>query len=472
MQMQKQLKSEHRSVVSSARRTAVERMLADIREMAPAISARAAEIEAARRLPPDLVETLKSIGVFRIFVPRSHGGLELDLPAALEIIEALCRIDGSVGWTTMIGSGCDLYASLLPPAGYEQVYRKGPDVIIAGSAQPAGTAEAAAGGWRVSGRLPFASGCQHADWMFGFCVMTEDGKPLAGEDGAPVVRGFLLPARDWRIEDTWHVAGLKGTGSHHIALSDTLVPAASFFDLAAAVPCLPGPLYQAVPQLLPLLHATFDVGMAAGALDDLLALAGTGRQQLKAAVPMRESETFQFELGRLAAGLRAARAFHQVQVASHWHHALAGTLNDEALLTQGTQAAIWIATTCGGVADACFTLAGGSAIYDSSPLQRRMRDLHVAAQHAAVQQRHYASAGKQLLGAAGPAAKPVDAKPAGSSTALGWPAAARHPFTEPQIDDEAPTTDLAVAALIRQPFTPARPARARAAARSSRSGRA
>src|SRR4051812_3762454 len=225
MQIQKQLRREHRDVASSATRTTLERLLSGIREMAPAISARAAEIEAGRRMPLDLVEALKAIGVFRIFVPRSHGGLELDLPAALEIIEALGRIDGSVGWTAMISGGCDLYASLLSPESYEQVYRKGPDVIIAGSAQPAGTADATAGGWRVNGRWPFASSCQHADWIFGFCIMTEDGKPLAGEDGAPLVRGFLLPARDWRIEDTWHVAGLKGTGSHHIALSDTLVPA-------------------------------------------------------------------------------------------------------------------------------------------------------------------------------------------------------------------------------------------------------
>jgi alkylation response protein AidB-like acyl-CoA dehydrogenase len=433
MQIQKQLESEHRGAASSASRTTVERLLADIRELAPAVSARAAEIEAGRRMPLDLVEALKAIGVFRIFVPRSHGGLELDLPAALEIIEALGRIDGSVGWTAMIGGGCDLYASLLSPESYEQVYRKGPDVIIAGSAQPAGTADAAAGGWRVNGRWPFASGCQHADWIFGFCIMTEDGKPLAGEDGAPLVRGFLLPARDWRIEDTWHVAGLKGTGSHHIALSDTLVPAASFFDLATGVPCLPGPLYRSVPQFLPLLHATVDVGVAVGALDDLIALAATGRQQLKAAVSMRESETFQFELGRVAAGLRAARAFHRAQVASHWRHALAGTLKDEALLAQGTQAAIWVATACVGVADACFTLAGGSAIYESSPLQRRMRDLHVAAQHAAVQQRHYVSAGKQLLGGSVVASKAGD-----------WPAAARHPFTEPPIEDdmEAPTPPL------------------------------
>jgi alkylation response protein AidB-like acyl-CoA dehydrogenase len=92
--------------------------------------------------------------------------------------------------------------------------------------------------WRVSGRWPFASGCQHADWILGFCIMTRDGKPLAGPtEGAPLLRGFVLPARHWQIEDSWRAAGLKGTGSHHIALGDALVPAANFFDPSRGVDC-------------------------------------------------------------------------------------------------------------------------------------------------------------------------------------------------------------------------------------------
>jgi hypothetical protein len=125
---------------------AAKRLLADIRELARNITSRIAEIEAGRRILLDLVDALRSIGVFRMFAPQSHGGLELDLPTALEIIAALGRIDGSVGWTAMIGSGGDIFASLLPRETYEQVY---PDVIIGGSAQPAGTAEAVAGGWQV-----------------------------------------------------------------------------------------------------------------------------------------------------------------------------------------------------------------------------------------------------------------------------------------------------------------------------------
>jgi indole-3-acetate monooxygenase len=380
--------------------TTANRLLADIQELQPTIACRAAEMEACRQIPPDLVEALKSIGVFRMFVPRSHGGLELDLPAALEIIRTLGRIEGSVGWVVGIASGCDAFASLLSRKAYDEVYKNGPDVIIAGSVQPMGRAEAVNGGWRVSGRWPFASGCQHADWIWGACIMTKDGKPLSqasGKDGAPLIKGFMLPAREWEIEDTWHVAGLKGTGSHHVRLKDTVVPAEIFFDLANNVSCLPGPLYQFVRALLPLIHSATAVGIAEGALDEIVELANTGQQQLNAPVPMKDSETFQGELGRIAAEVRAAWAFLEVQAASHWRHALAGTLKDEVLYTQGKQTAIWISSTCVRSADACFALGGGSALYETSPLQRRLRDLHVAAQHAIAQQRHYVSAGKLLL---------------------------------------------------------------------------
>lgn len=369
-------------------------IMAEVRNLAPEIISRAGEIEALRHIPSDLIEALRTIGIFRMFVPRSHGGLELDLPSALEITRELASIEGSVGWNAMIGSGGGIFAPLLPREIYDRVYENGPDTIIAGSTQPAGTAEKEGDRWRVNGRWPFASGCVHAGWMLALCKMAHDGKPLLDDRGVSVIRAFILPAHDWEIEDTWHVAGLKGTGSHHIKVRNVLVPAAHFFDLERGVPCVPGPLYQAVRQLLPLFHAAFDIGVAEGALDDLIELASSGHQQQRTARPMRDSEAFQFELGRVSAELRAARALFQVQVASHWRHALAGTLKDDTLLIQGTQTGIWVASACVRVVDACFALAGGNAVYDSSPLQRRLRDLHVAAQHATVHQRQYAAAGK------------------------------------------------------------------------------
>src|SRR5580698_4123671 len=257
----------------------VERMLADIRALAPGIPARAAEIEAARQMPPDLVEALKAIGVFRMFAPRSHGGMELDFPSGMKVVTELARIEGSIGWTAMIASASTIFLSLVQKRIFDEVYKDGPDAIIAGSGQPSGMAEAVPGGFRVNGRWAFASGCHQATWTLGLCFMTRDGTPLpgpAGAEGPPLVRGFILPASEWRIEDTWHVAGLKGTGSHHIALTDKFVPEAHFFDIENGAPAVTGPLYSAWLELIPLAHGAFFLGMAEAAMSDVVALANSG----------------------------------------------------------------------------------------------------------------------------------------------------------------------------------------------------
>jgi len=377
---------------------AAESLLRAIQELRPAITARASEIETSRRIPADIVEMLKRAGIFRMFVPRSYGGLELDLPAGLEILVELAKIDSSVGWNAMTSSNGSLFSPFLPQPTYEHIYQNGPDVIFAGATQPVGIAEEAGAGERlVNGRWPFASGCQYADWIAGFCVSDSDGKPLLGEADRPQIQAAWLPAHEWQIEDTWHAAGLRGTGSHHVVLKNKLVPVSNFSDLERGAPFLSGPLYAALPQFLPLLHAATALGMAEAVVSNLIDLASTGRRQVQSPVPMRDSEIFQFELGRVVADLRAARALFQAQSASHWHHAVAGTRMGAALLAESSQAAVWTTTTCVRVADVCFALAGGSAVYEHSPLQRRLRDLHVAGQHARLQQRHYVSAGQQLL---------------------------------------------------------------------------
>lgn len=335
-----------------------------------------------------------------MFAPRSRGGFELDLPSGMEVISALARLDGSVGWTAMIGSASAIVSPRLPRQTYDLLYRDKSDVIIAGVYSPAGTAERVPGGWRVNGSWPFASGCQNADWMVGLCVMSEGGKPLrglSGDAGPPLVRCVALPASAWLIEDTWHASGLRGTGSHHIVLGNVMAPEANFFDFPDGPTCEPGPLYQSWRHLQSVLLGAVCVGIAEGALWDLAELACTGRRQLRAPAPMGESEMVQCELGRIEADVRAARSAMQVQADSHWRHALAHTLNGQALYAEGIQTGIWTATICARAAHACFTLAGGAAVYETSPLQRRLRDLHAAAQHAMVQQRHYVEAGRLLL---------------------------------------------------------------------------
>jgi alkylation response protein AidB-like acyl-CoA dehydrogenase len=370
---------------------------AAVRELAPEIRARAAEAEAARTTPRDLVDKLRAAGVFRMLTPKSHGGLELPPPEAFQAIVEAARADGSIGWTAMIGSATGLLLSRLPRASFDRIFAAGPDQIQAGLASmPGGKAEVVEGGYRVTGRWPFASGCQHADWIIGMALVTKDGEPQPGPmEGMPATRIMVLPANDWTIEDSWKVAGLRGTGSNHTTLADAFVPEDQTLDLMASPSCLDGPMYGAVMPWLGLMHSAFAVGMAQGAVEELVQAAGGGRQQVFAKTPLRESPVFHYELGQLEAKLQAATAMYETAVARQWARALAGQLTEPGVIAECLQTAVWTTGASVEITEACFNLAGGPALYDASPLQRRMRDMQVARQHAAAHPKNY-----ELLGAA------------------------------------------------------------------------
>jgi alkylation response protein AidB-like acyl-CoA dehydrogenase len=163
---------QRREMENKIAETQIAPVLRDVRALHATIEERALEIEATRQLPMDLVEALRSCGVFRMYVPKSHGGLGLDFLDSLEVIIELAAADGSVGWTAMIGCATPWMLVGLQRKTFDSIYASTPDVIHAGSTVPAGTAERAPGGYRVTGRWPFASGCRHADWMLGVCVIT------------------------------------------------------------------------------------------------------------------------------------------------------------------------------------------------------------------------------------------------------------------------------------------------------------
>ena len=370
---------------------------AAVRELAPEIRARAAEAEAARTAPRDLVEKLRGAGIFRMMTPKSHGGLELPPPEAFQAIVEAAKADGSIGWTAMIGSATGLLFSRLPRTTFDRVFAAGPDLIQAGLASmPGGKAEVVDGGYKVSGRWPFASGCQHADWIIGMALVTKGGEPLPGPmEGMPATRIMVLPANDWTVEDSWKVAGLRGTGSNHTTLTDAFVSEDQTFDLMSSPSCLDGPIYAAIMPWLGLMHAAFAVGMAQGAVEELVQSAGGGRHQVFAKTPMSQSPVFHYELGQVEAKTQAATAMYETAVARQWARALAGQLNDPGVVADSLQTAIWTTGASVDVTEACFNLAGGPSLYDTSPLQRRMRDMQVARQHAAAHPKNY-----ELLGAA------------------------------------------------------------------------
>jgi alkylation response protein AidB-like acyl-CoA dehydrogenase len=370
-----------------------------VRDLLPVLTARGSDIEAARRVPPDLLDQLKSAGVFRIFLPESHGGFGLDLRAGMDIIEALVHAETSAGWTVMIGSQTPHMFSLLPRARFDAIYAAGPDVIIAGAFNPQGEAHVVEGGYRVSGRWSFASGCEHADYLLANCVVMQDGRPRPGlAEGMPEVRAMVLPKRDVRIIDTWNALGLRGTGSHDFAADSAFCPDDWTFDIFQGAPAIPHPTFIA-PVLHIFLHfAATAVGIAQGAIDDCVALVKSGKKRLYARTSLAESSPFHIHLGRADISVRAARALAWSMADELWAACSSDPAAAAALLPRVSATAAWVTETACEVVDTCYREGGGGAARDGSPLQRRFRDMHTFTQHAAMGEGWLGQAGALLLG--------------------------------------------------------------------------
>lgn len=364
-------------------------VLDKIRAMAPAIAARGDEIEQGRRLPTDLVEKLSTAGCFRAMVPASHGGQGLTFAEQLLVIRKLARADGSVGWTVMIGSSAPVVLGLLPRSSFDQIYAKGPDVILGGAFNPKGVATPVDGGYRVSGRWSFASGCQHCHWFVAHC-MVDDGR-------MPPVRMMVLPPSDVEIADTWYVSGLCGTGSHDFVVDDVFVPDERSFTLWDE-PALDGPLWR-IPELSlsSLMMANVAVGIAEGALGEITTLA-SGKVPMLADSTLGANALFQHDLAEADARLRAARALLDADAATAWRIADAGRELSPEDRARTRSTAVWVARTAACVVDAAYHAGGGTSLYVSSPLQRRLRDVHAVTQHFALKPDTLTLAGSVLAG--------------------------------------------------------------------------
>lgn len=375
------------------------KVLQAVYDLAPTISARSEEIEAARRLPQDLLDQLKAAGCFRMFVPRSHGGDEVDLRTGMAVLEALSRADGATGWTTMLGAESPQLLGLLPRERFDAIYAAGPDVILGGGFNAQGEAHVTEGGYRVTGRWSFATGCEHAAWLLGNCVVMEGGRPRPGAaEGAPEIRGMLFPASEVRVIDTWSVLGLRGTGSHDIAVEAAFCPAEHTFDIFQGTATVPGPQFVA-PLLHFVLHmGAVAVGIAQGALDDAVKLATSGKKRLYARASLADSPVFRVHLGRAETRVRAARALLRETGDEFWAACGSDPAAAVGLAPRLSATLAWVTETAVQAVDACYQAGGGGAARDASPLQRRFRDIHTFSQHAAAAEGWLGQAGAALLG--------------------------------------------------------------------------
>ncbi|PRY19145.1 acyl-CoA dehydrogenase family protein [Pseudosporangium ferrugineum] len=351
-------------------------LLDDVRALSPAIRELAPLIEQDRGVPPALIEQLAELGIFRLAAPKELGGLEADPASLVEIFEELGHADGSTGWCAMIAGATSMALAYLDPATAADLLRD-PRFLIAGVAAPMGRATPADGGYRVSGRWSFASACHHATALVGG-VVTPAGVRLA-----------VLDPADVAILDTWEVAGLRGTGSHDFTADDVLVPAGRTFSLAEP-PHHDGPLY-AFPalSLLALGIGAVALGIARAAIGDFGALARTKRNPVT-------GETISTRPA-VRAAVAEATALHGSGLA--YLLASVRATGSDARRRAALRLAISTATrNAARAVDLVYHAAGGSAVYDASPLQRHFRDVHVATQHAMVSSDVTETAGAVLLG--------------------------------------------------------------------------
>ena len=362
------------------------------RELRPLVQGFADRAEAERTLPAEVVHALREAGLFRVAVAAEVGGAEATPREQILAIEAISEADGAAGWALMIGvENLGFASAFLQPDVAEEVIAKHPEAIFCGALNPKGRANRVDGGVRVSGRWPFASGCLHADWFWGQCILEEDGKPRE-------MLEVLVPRSQFRVLDTWHVAGLRGSGSHDVEIEDVFVADRFTTRVGAGRMHVRGPLFR-LPALSRLAYNKVGVatGIARAALDAFVELASQ-RVPRGMSAPLRERRFAQESVAEAETLLGSARAFVFETVEELWQETLAGrtpTLRQRALVQIACVKAVMASARAVEIVHAA---AGTHANALTSPLERRMRDVHVVGQHIVVSPALIEPASRVLLG--------------------------------------------------------------------------
>ena len=366
------------------------------RELAPTIAATADQIDRERRLPPPLVQALHDGGFFRLLLPRTLGGSELDPGTFVQITETIAAADASTAWVVCQTTGCSMVSAYLAPDVAQKIFGDG-GVLAWGP--PAGSrAVAVDGGYRMSGRFNFASGSRHATWLGGQAPIVEaDGTPRR-RHGVAERRTLLFPASQAVMDDVWHVIGLRGTGSDSFTVDDVFVPHAHTVArddpgerrLQAPLYCFPqGSLYASG-------FAGVAMGIARTLLDDFLALA-RDKTPRGYSGRLRESAVTQARVAHAEAQLGSARVYLLSTLDEVWRAVgRTGTLGLDQRVRIRLAASHAIAQAR-DVADFAYHAAGGTAVFTSQAFERRFRDIHTVAQQLQGRDDHFENVGKFLL---------------------------------------------------------------------------
>ena len=367
------------------------------RKMAGRAAEAADRIDAERRLPPDLAADMADAGLFRLLVPRSLGGAEMDFMAYLGVVEVFARADGSTAWCVNQNNVFATDAVRMPPETAKEIWSDPRAVVSNGPPTPDTAAVPTDGGYRVTGRWSFSSGIRHANWVAALTPLRPPGEDGRRTDGSREEIVLLAPRDQVEVLDVWQVNGLRGTGSFSFRADDLFVPAARSYRVDDA-PRESGPLYL-VPKVLMFStgFATVALGVARSALDAAIDIAGR-KVPGKWTSKLAHAAATQRQIGQAEATWSSARAFLEKAASTLWDSAC-----NKGALTEEERIRLRLASThaireAARVAAVAYDVSGSDGIFESNPVQRRLQDAQVITQQVQGRMTHYDTVGAFYLG--------------------------------------------------------------------------
>ncbi|WP_261566379.1 acyl-CoA dehydrogenase family protein [Frankia gtarii] len=367
-------------------------ILAAVKAIAPQLRERSVEIEHNRRLPADVVELLRSAGVFRMGFAKEFGGPDLTSMEQVQVLEQLAYADTSAGWCGMIGIDSGLYSAFLEPATVREMFPH-PDMVISGLISPAGRAERVPGGYRLTGRWNLGSGITHADWVSAGAFTYTDGE----RDSGPNWRVMLVRPDEVELVDTWHTTGLAGSGSLDYKIHDVFVPEEHSFSFGVAR-SRSGPM--SAPDTLMRKMPAVPLGAARAALDYVREMA-RARTNRTTGEPWSDNYRVQFTLGESEMEYIALRHAVYGSLEHRWGRLASGVgfadlTPDE--LVETTLVALKAFRGSLAIVRRLYDLLQTTSIYRPSPMDRWLRDLNTMCQHVMAQDVIIQTAGAHLVG--------------------------------------------------------------------------
>ncbi len=353
------------------------------------------------RLSAPVIRALKEAGFFKLFLPKTLGGLEADPLIVAKVVEEVAKHNTAAGWSLMVANTTLTMASRIPEKGIEQIFGQDPDTFIAGSVHPPMMATRVEGGYRINGRNSLVSNVHEAQWVMALGLVVEGGQPKMN-NGHPEILGVYMKAGDCRIIDTWDVAGMHATDSNDIEAKDVFVPDHRLFPLTPEFHPgrhFEGPLYRfpAAGANIGCLLAPVTLAVARNAINELKLLAEK-KTPLGSMVPIRERGVMQRKLGRAEALVQSARIYLHSKLADCWSSVVAGetiSLEEKADLLL---AATHTNQSCLEAVDLVYTAAGTNGIYMKNKLAHYFCDAQVLRQHGFMNESRYETGGQVHFG--------------------------------------------------------------------------